>query len=173
MHKMVRLPAYYKAVSKNGRRSARRHFRSEERAAFLRAETGVGLYRKGGITLQQAADRSGSCVAYLSSALILDEAVRNGWVLEAWVSQIRRGEVAVRQGADLLKPAVKLLRAFKNATPMALRIFFRVTGYTDDLSVLLANSAPEQRTKAAKAIGMEAVWSDMIEPLTKSLKAAE
>lgn len=173
MDNMVKLPAIFKPVPKNGRRSPRRHFRDEERAAFLRAETGVGLYRKGGITLQQAADRSGSCIAYVSGGLILDEAVRNGWVLEAWVNQVRRGEIGVQKAAKLLKPAVELLRAFKSATPMALRIFYRVTRLTTELNVLIADSSPSQRTKAAEVIGIEAVWSDMIEPLTRNVKAAE
>jgi hypothetical protein len=175
MTKMVRLPAFRKPVS-NGRRSYRRHFRGEERAALRRAETGAELYRKanGNLSLQQAADRSGSCVAYLRAALVFHEAINNNWISSTWIGQVRRGEVGVLLAAKALEPVVALLKAFKNANPFALKTFYRVTGMAkNDLTTVLLSSTPEQRAKAAWALGLETVWQQMVEPLTREVKAAE
>jgi hypothetical protein len=125
------------------------------------------------LTLQQAADRSGSCPAYVSAVLLMREAVRYGWANESWVNQVRRGELGVLQAARLMKPVVELLKAFAQATPMAKRVLFQVTGLTNDLTTLMVNSPPAERTKSAWGVGLEVVWSQMIEPLTRDVKAAE
>jgi len=169
---MGHLPAVIKAVSKKLRRSPRCHFRNDQRAAVLRALTGADLVRKAGLSLEEAAIRSGSCIAYVRAAVTLREADGQGWGNEAWINQVIRGEIPILQAAKLIEPQVQLIRAYKRATPTALRVFYRVTRCTSDLTTLLIDATPAERTKAAWVLGTEAVWNDMIEPLMKNVPPA-
>jgi hypothetical protein len=170
MLNMVYLPAVIKAGFKNGQRSARCHFRNGERAALLRAITGANLYRTGKYTLEEAAVRSGSSIAYLRAALTLTEAIRLGWANDVWMNQALRGEIGVQEAVKVVEPMVRLLKAFKEATPMARRVFCQITGYSNsnDLAQHLVDSTPAERTKAAAALGVDQVWDSMVNPLLRA-----
>jgi hypothetical protein len=166
---MVVRPVNYKAAGKsNGvRQSSRRHFRCGVRAAGLRAMTAGRMYLSegGNITLEEAAARCGSNVAYVRAAIALIKAGD-----EDLIDQVMLGNLPIMATAKLVKPLVTMLAGYAKATPYTKGRFFAITGCTDDLGRHLVASTLEQRLKAAARLGTAQVWDTMINPL---LEAAE
>jgi len=154
---MARLPALNRAGPRNGqqRHSPREHFRGNVCVAALRAFTAAELHRDDelGLTLREAAMRCGSNVRYVRAAIIL---LNHGD--QNLIGRVLHGECPILIAAASIAPLVKLLGAFKTASPGTQAIFSDVTGLVD-----LSSTAA--RTAAASKIGSAVIWDDMISPL--------
>jgi hypothetical protein len=105
------MPASSK-ISRHYRQSSRRHFRSGQRAAALRALTAAKLYRRGdAATLAEAAESSGSCVAYVRAMLTLC-AAENSELL----ARVLQGSVSLLEAAAQVERVVKLVDAYRAAS---------------------------------------------------------
>jgi hypothetical protein len=123
---------------------------------------------RGGMTVKEAAIRSGSCTQYVIAAEVLLRAVRQGWANQTWINQVKRGEVPLLKAAEIVGAQVRLVDAYRTAEkshPMVLRVFFAITGCTRDLATHILGSTPEQCVKAAEKVGVNKIWDSMINPL--------
>jgi len=167
MEYIAGLPGFFKPVLHTGRRrSPHQHFRDRICLAALRAFTGAELYhaKRGQLTLSECALRVGSNVHYVRAAVVLLE--HGDQVL---IDRVLRGEVSILAAAASVEVLVKLLTAFKTATPKTRTEFFAATGCTNDLGLLLAAASPAERTEGAVRFGdAEAIWDQMVMPLVKA-----
>jgi hypothetical protein len=115
-------------------RSSRRHFKDGKRAAALRAITAARLYASGAITLEAAATSCGSNVAYVKAAATLLKAENR-----ALLDNVLIGSVGLLRAAAQVRRLVDFLEAYRKASP-------------------------EDLVKGARAIGVNKVWADLIEP---------
>jgi|SRR6516162_1826850 hypothetical protein len=137
------------------RRSPRQHIRDGICLAALRAFTGAELYRAKPekLTLGEVALRVGSGIHYVRAAVVLIE--HGDQVL---IDRVLRGKCSILAAAASVNALVKLLGAFKTASPENLAKFYTITG-TADLST------PVRRMEAAAKFGPEVVWDEMVMPL--------
>jgi hypothetical protein len=165
---MAFLPAVIKAGPHNGhRQSSRRRFRRGVCAAALRAFTAAKAYLFGeeDITLEEAAARHGSCIAYVRAAVTL---LQSGD--QRLIKAVMHGDISISAAAESVEPLVMLLTGYAKASPRVRDDFFVATGCTADLSKLLVTSPPAERTRAAARLDAGVIWDEMVNPL---LKAAE
>jgi hypothetical protein len=117
------------------RRSARRHIRHGQRAAALRAFTAARLYLdKAARTVAVAAECTGSNPRYVLAALTL---LRNEDA--GLVKDVLRDRIPLLKAAAQVQRVVELVTAYRSA------------------------SVP-QRATAAKRVGIDTVWDEMIVP---------
>jgi hypothetical protein len=77
------------------------------------------------------------------------------------IDRVLRGRCSILAAAASVEALVKLLTAFKAASPETLAKFYTITG-TADLSTAA------KRTEAASKFGPEIVWEEMIVPLVSN-----
>jgi hypothetical protein len=160
---MANLPAIIKADSNGRRRSSRCHFRNGMCCAAVRAIAAAESYlQQEFMTLEGAAIRHGSSVAYVRAAVILLKSEN-----QQLIDQVLRGELLILEAAKLMVQFVKLVAAHRAATPANLNDFFTATGCTADLAKHLVGSLPEERTRAARVLGAELTWDQMVAPLVR------
>src|SRR5262249_21025287 len=154
---MTELSGFFKSDA-GRRRSPRQHFRNGLCLAPLRAITGAEIYRdkSKGLTLGGAALRVGSSVHYIRAAIVLLE---HGD--QKLIDRVLQSECSILAAAASVEVLMKLVSAFKTASPEIRAGFFAATG-TADLS------SPVKRMEAATKLGPETVWDDMIVPLVGS-----
>jgi hypothetical protein len=97
--------------------------------------------------------RCGSNIRYVRAAIIL---LKHGD--QNLINQVLLGECSILVAAASVAPLVKLLDAYKAASPGTQMIFSDITGLAD-----LSSTAA--RTAAASKLGSAVVWDDMINPL--------
>jgi len=158
MEHMAILPGFFKPVRHSDRRrSSRQHIRDGVCLAALRAFTGAELYRaKEELTLGEAALKVGSNVDYIRAAVVLLELGD-----QVWIDRVLRGNCSILTAAASVEGFVKLVNAFKTASPGNLASFYTATG-TADLST------PVKRMEVARKLGPETIWDDMIVPLVSN-----
>jgi hypothetical protein len=150
MQYMAKMPVFFKTV----RRSPREHFRDGVCLAALRSFSAAELYRdkQGTLTLNTAALKTGSNVHYTRAALVL---LQHGD--QDLIDQVLAGERSILAAAQQVTPLVRLLDAFRSASPETLESFHNITG-TVDLSTT------EARTAAAGMFDPETWWEDLVIP---------
>jgi hypothetical protein len=159
MQHMAAMPGFFKPVLPAGqRRSPHQHFRDGICLAALRAFTGAEIYRDKPeeLTLGEVALRVGSNVHYIRAAAVLLE--HGDQVL---IKRVLRGKISILAAAASVVALVKLLAAFKTASPENLARFYAITGTAD-----LTTTA--KRTEAASKLGPEIVWEEMVVPLVST-----
>jgi hypothetical protein len=122
----------------NGHRhSPREHLRNGVCLAALRSFTGAQLYRApdNAFTLGECALRCGSCVAYVRAALVLLQHAD-----PKLIDIVMRGRRSILDAAASVEAEVRLTAALMAASPRA-------------------------RVAAARRLGVDTVWDDMVEPL--------
>jgi hypothetical protein len=145
------------------------------RVANLRALTAAEFYlnkvaNKECVTLKVAALRHGTNVVYVRAAIIVLKAGEGDWNL---AKQVVQGVLPILAAAELVKPQVKAIEALKAANPANLQAIYTATGFTNELTKLLAKSSPAERTSAARDFGHpDIIWDQMVVP-TISVNAAE
>jgi hypothetical protein len=148
------------------RQSARRHFlRNGQCAAALRAFTGAKGYLGGQFpTIAIAAVSVGSNTRYVKAAAIILQTEDPALINRAMCGH------SILSIAMEVEQLAKLMVAYRSASvsPEVLRAFAAATGATSDLGEHLLHSSPIQRTEAARGLGAEVVWNDMINPLFPS-----
>jgi hypothetical protein len=154
MHMAVK-SGFFKPLVRT-RRFTHRLFRDGICLAPLRAFTGAELYQSKELTLGEAALRVGSSVHYIRAAIVLLE---HGD--QKLIDRVLQGECSILTAAASVEALMKLVSAFKTATPETRAGFFAATG-TADLSTATT------RAEAATKLGPETVWDDMIVPLVGS-----
>jgi len=165
MNMAVRLADYKAGESNGARRSRRRHFRNGVCAAALRAMSATRTYLGEGVTLEEAAARHGTCVAYVQAGVTLTKAGD-----QFLIRRVMWGDIPILKAAKMVEPLVQMLDGYSKATPDNKDAFFAATGCTNDLGQHLVASTLEQRIKAASRLETAQVWDSMINPL---LEAAE
>jgi hypothetical protein len=120
------------------------------RRAVLRATTGWRLYADGTApTLKAAAQSTGSNIAYIAAAGVL-LAAGNTSLLD----KVRTGEIPLLAAAAQVKQLAKTTAAYK-------------TKLADDLATHLVQSTPAERAAAARSLGADVIWDEMILPLIR------
>jgi hypothetical protein len=162
---MAPQPVEFKAGKTIGaRRSSRRHFRCGVCAAALRAVSAAQTYLGEGITLEEAAARHGSGVAYLRAAITLIKSADEGLI-----NAVLAGDIPIMAAAKTVAPLVTLLTGYAKASSKVKDAFFAATGCTNDLGLHLAASSATERTVGAKRFGdAEALWTEMVLPLVQA-----
>jgi hypothetical protein len=147
---------FFKPVVRT-RRFTHQLFRDGLCLAALRAFTGAELYgaKSKEVTLGQAALRVGSSIHYVRAAIVL---LAHGD--QKLIDRVLRGECSILTAAASVQALVKLVSAFKTASPEIRAGFFAATG-TADLS------CPVKRMEAAAKLGPEVIWDDMVAPLVR------
>ncbi len=98
------------------RQSARRHFRSGQRAAALRALTGAKLYLSGTVsTLAAAAASCGSNIIYIQAAITLIKSED-----QALLNRVLAGTVPLLAAAAQVQRVAQLVAAYRGALPQDL-----------------------------------------------------
>ena len=136
--------------AKNGhrRRNPRRQMDCGLRLAVLRATTGWRLYENGTApTLAAAAQSTGSNIAYIAAAGVLLAAGNTSLLNKAAM-----GETPLLAAAAQVKQAAKVTAAYK-------------AKLADSLATHLVQSTPAARAAAARALGPEVIWQQMVLPL--------
>ena len=146
---------FFKSTHTGQRRSPRQHFRNGASLAPLRAFTGAEVYQSKKLTLGEVALRVARSVHYIRAAIVL---LNHGD--QKLVDRVLRGEVSILVAAASVQALVKLVSAFKTASPEIRAGFFAATG-TADLS------CPVKRMEAAAKLGPEVIWDDMVAPLVR------
>jgi hypothetical protein len=153
----------YIARRRRRRQSARRRFlRDGQCAAALRAITGARGCLSGQFpTIAIAAVSVGSNVHYVKAAVTIIQTEDPTLINRAMCGE------SILSIAVEVKPLAKLMAAYRSASvsPEVLTAFRTATGATSDLGEHLLHSTSIQRTEAARGLGAEVVWNDMIEPL--------
>jgi hypothetical protein len=151
---MLYMASKLSGFNKPVRRSPREHIRDGVCLAALRAFTGVELYRekRRKLTLSEVALRVGSNVHYIRAALVL---FQHGD--QDLIDRVLTGKCLILAAAARVTPLVRLLAAFRSASPKTLESFHNITG-TVDLSTT------EKRTAAAGRFTPEIWWEDVVLP---------
>jgi hypothetical protein len=126
----------------------------------VRALTGGDLYLQGKITLAQAAISVGSNVRYIMAAVLLIKSHDMRLINDAV-----HGNIPILVAAKLVKPQVLVVEALKTASPANLAAIYDATHFTNELSKLLVDTPPAERTEAAAKLGADIVWDQMVSPL--------
>jgi hypothetical protein len=144
------------------RRRRRRQFNDDgQRLAVLRAFTGAKLYLAGWFaSLADAAKSVGSNVHYLAAVIIL---LRSENV--SLLNRVLANDVPLLAAAAQTKRLARLVSAYRSSSAADLKRFCDLTGVTNDLADHLVHSAPSERAAAARVLGPEVVWDEMIMPL--------
>ena len=130
------------------RRRRHRQFDNGQRRAVLQAITGWGQYASGAAsTLAAAARSTGSNIAYVAAVGVL-RAAENASLLEKALT----GDVPLLAAAAEAKRLAKATAAYRAKLGC-------------NLVVHLAHSTPAERVAAARALGAEVVWDEMVAPL--------
>jgi hypothetical protein len=123
------------SVSKRRRQSTRRQFHRGHRRAALRAVTAAGLYLGGTIPgLYAAAEACGSNCLYVRAAVVLLRSKNN-----ALLNDVLKGRAPILAAAKQAQRLAKLVAAYREALP-------------------------EDLVAAARTIGGEAVFDEMVSP---------
>jgi hypothetical protein len=151
------------------RRRHRRQFnRDRKRRAVLRALTGAKLYLAGWFSsLAAAAEAVGAGVDYVRAAIIL---LRSENV--SLLQKVLAGEAPMLAAARETVKLAAAVTAYKAMTAADRKAFAVVTGATADLTDHLVRSIPPQRAEAARALGADVVWDQMVLPLLVEDKEA-
>jgi hypothetical protein len=138
---IVARPPFSKAGSNGRNGNGHRHhpheyMRDGTCRAAVRAFTAASMYRAPGnqCSLADCALMCGSCVAYIRAALVLLE--HDDPVL---IEQVMRGRINILAAAKEIKAEMKLVAAFRSASPAA-------------------------RAAAGARIGSGVLWDTMVEP---------
>jgi hypothetical protein len=144
------------------RRRRRRQFNPDgERLAVKRGLTGAKLYLAGWFpSLKTAAEAVGAGVDYVRAAVALLRAENTSLLRKVLAGETPM--LAAARGTLQLAAAVAAYKAMVEADRKA---FASITGATADLTDHLARSVPSKRAEAARGIGAEAVWEQMVLPL--------
>jgi len=143
------------------RRRRRRQFNPDgERLAALRAFTGARLVRAEAISMAEAAERSGSNRCYVKAALTL-LASENTTLIQRVVA----GHVPLRAAAAQMKRLAQLVAAYRWSSATDRNKFRDLTGLTNNLADHLIHADPAERAEAARALGADVVWDEMILPI--------
>jgi hypothetical protein len=154
------------------RQSPHAQVRDGIRLANLRALTGGEWYltkvgNKERVSLKEAAVRHGTNAVYLRAAIIVLKANDQNWI-----GRLLHGDT-ILAAAKLLEPQVKAIEALKDANSANLQAIYTATGFTNELTKLLAKSSSAERTSAARDFGHpDIIWDQMVVP-TISVNAAE
>ena len=156
--RLARLPRKRKPTGT--RRSPHAQIRNGVRVANLKALTAGEFYLANTVTLQEAALRHGTNVAYLRAAITVIKANDLDWV-----DRLLHGRCRILAAAKFLEPQVKAIEALKAAGSANLRAIYAATGFTNKLAKLLADSPPAERTSAARDFGHpDLIWDEMVVP---------
>jgi len=118
------------------------------RRAVLRAATGWQIYANGtASTLKAAAQCTGSNIHYIAAVGVLRAAGNT-----SLLNQAAAGEMSLLAAASQVKRLAKATAA-------------RKAKLADDLAAHLTESTPTERIAAARALGAEEVWLQMVLPL--------
>ena len=144
------------------RRRRRRQFSHDgQRLAVLRAFTGAKLYLAGWFaSLTAAAKGVGSDTHYLAAVIIL---LRSENV--SLLNRVLAGDMPLLAAAAQTKRLARLVAAYRSASAADLERFCDLTGAANNLADHLVNSVPSERAAAARALGPEVVWEQMVLPL--------
>jgi hypothetical protein len=135
----------------------RQRFHDGQHLAVLRAFLAARAYAAGWFTtLVAAAVFAGSNVHYVRAALAL---LQNGD--EALIDHVRRGNVSILAAAKQVQPQVKLIEAYKKATPANREAFYPVA----DLGEHILYSSAEKRAAAGRVVGVDLIWDGLINPV--------
>src|SRR5262245_567785 len=152
MLQMAATSGFFKSGYTGRRRSPRQHVRDGVCLAALRAFTGAELYRAKSetLTLGEAALRVGSGIHYIRAAVVLlDHGDR------ALINRVLQGKCSIVAAAASVAALVKLLAAFKTATPETRAGFFAATG--KPTSATASSGWRRRPSSAQKLSGMK--WS--------------
>ena len=117
-------------------KSARKHFAGNERAAAVRAFTAARLLLAGMVpNIKMAAVCCGSNTAYVAAALVLIRSENQDLIYK-----VRRGFWPLLETAQAVRPATKLVTAYRAATAA-------------------------DRLKFAKTVGVAELWDNTIVPV--------
>jgi rhamnose utilization protein RhaD (predicted bifunctional aldolase and dehydrogenase) len=129
------------------------------RLAVLRALTGWRLYRSGtASTLAEAARSTGSNIHYIAAAGILVVAENS-----SLLNKVLSGHLSLLAAATETKRLAVLVAAYRSASSADRKAFRNLTDTT--LAVQLAQSTPAERVAAARTLGPDVVWDQMVLPL--------
>jgi len=144
------------------RRRRRRQFNHDgERRAVRQALTGAKLYLAGEFTsLKAAAEAVGASVDYVRAAVALLQA-ENVSLLQ----DVLAGHVPPAAAAKMVTQLAAAIVAYNAMTATDKKAFEFVTGATADLTDHLVHAIPSQRAAAARALGADVVWDEMVMPL--------
>jgi uncharacterized protein YdbL (DUF1318 family) len=121
------------------RQSPRRQIRNGQRAAALRAFTAAKFYQRGDFpTIADAAESCGANTTYVQAAMVL---IRAG--NQKVIGDVLSGYVPLLTAADELRRMVELVEAYRRARPRDL-------------------------ARAARAVGAEKLFTEMVEPAIDS-----
>jgi hypothetical protein len=132
-----------------------------QRLAALRAITGAKLYLTGWFaTLRAAAKAVGSNTHYLTAAIILLRSENT-----SLLNRVLSGKMPLLAAAVQMKQLAKLVTAYRSSSAADLKGFRDLTGATNNLADHLVHSAPSERAAAARSLGPDVVWEQMVLPL--------
>jgi hypothetical protein len=150
----------------NGHHHRVRHqIRHNRRHAFLKAEAAVLLVERCGMPATKAVMLLGVSYNYYAAVKLLrasDDA--------ALYKAVRRGDVSVLGAARRVKNAAGAIAAFKKCSAPDRELFRLATGATDDPITMLRNLTPDQLVTASKALGLDWVWNNMIDPAMETIE---
>lgn len=143
------------------RRSRRRQMDHGQRLAALRAINGAKLYLAGWFaTLKAAAKGVGSNTRYLTAAIILLRSENT-----SLLNRVLSGDMPLLAAAAQMKQLAKLVAAYRWASATDRNQFRALTGLTNNLADHLIHSLPTERATAARSLGPDVVWEQMVLPL--------
>jgi hypothetical protein len=142
-------------------RSRRRRFRGGQSVAALHALLAARAYAAGWFnTLTDAAVSAGASVDYTRAALVL---LKNG--NDDLIHHVLQGQVTFLSAAAQVAPQVRMIEAFKKASPENLKAVYAATGMTSDLGEHILHSSAEKQIAAARKVGVDVLWDGMIAPV--------
>jgi len=113
-------------TARHRRQSARRHFRNGHRAAAVRAFTAAGLVISGRApTIMMAAERCGSCPAYVQAAITILRSENKGLFVD-----VIKGRVPLLVAAREVKRLAALVAAYRAGSAADRVGFAKIIGPT-------------------------------------------
>jgi hypothetical protein len=141
------------------RHRRRARIRAGHRLAALRAQTGAELVEERGISIVEAARRSGSCPQYVKAMLVL-RASENIELIEA----VLAGDVPVLEAAKAMKIVAKMVSAVRKASVTDLEVFSSITGMWHDPVEALIRKTKAERADIGRRLSPEWTWDNLIMP---------
>jgi len=137
------------------------------RLAVLRARTAAGLVRHGGCSRKAAAKACGANLRYVAAMLVLLASAN-----ASLVEKVLAGEVPLLAAAREVGKLAATVAAYKAMSAADKAAFATLTGATADLADHLVHTSPSGRAEAARALGPDVVWDQMVLPLIMEDRAS-
>jgi hypothetical protein len=126
----------------------------------LRAYTAASHVQNEGCARKAAAKACGSNPHYVAAMLALLSS--ENWSL---INKVLTGEVSLLAAAQEMGRLATAVAAYRAMAAEDRKAFTVLTGVTADLTDHLVHSDPSQRAEAARALGPDVVWDEMVMPL--------